>query len=259
MHVLRAIARGRRRPVHLLVVGRGLRLPGTGPVVDEDEAPRPLSPYGRTKLAGEQLVRAVARSSSLRAVSLRYFNVAGAGWPELGDTGELNLVTQALARLTRGRAPRGLRHRLADAATAAASGTTCTCSTWPGRTRRALDALDGRGPPADRVQRRDRPGLDRARDPGAARRGDRAGRHGRASRRGGPGDAASVVAAVDNIRRRPRVGGRARYATLLSRARGRPGRPASRRGASRPQPRPRRPRTPASRTARRRGRRRARA
>ena len=44
-----------------------------------------MNPYGATKLIGEQL--AAARPAfPLRAASLRYFNVAGAGWPELGDT-----------------------------------------------------------------------------------------------------------------------------------------------------------------------------
>jgi nucleoside-diphosphate-sugar epimerase len=43
----------------------------------EETVPRPLSPYGITKLSCEQLARAYARSFGLDAVSLRYFTVYG--------------------------------------------------------------------------------------------------------------------------------------------------------------------------------------
>jgi UDP-glucuronate 4-epimerase len=43
----------------------------------EDADPRPLSPYGITKLACEHLARALAVSDGLDAVSLRYFTVYG--------------------------------------------------------------------------------------------------------------------------------------------------------------------------------------
>jgi nucleoside-diphosphate-sugar epimerase len=43
----------------------------------EDTAPRPLSPYGITKLACEHLARAYGRSFGLDAVVLRYFNAFG--------------------------------------------------------------------------------------------------------------------------------------------------------------------------------------
>jgi nucleoside-diphosphate-sugar epimerase len=43
----------------------------------EDTPPRPLSPYGITKLACEHLARASARSFGLDAVVLRYFNAYG--------------------------------------------------------------------------------------------------------------------------------------------------------------------------------------
>lgn len=79
--------------------------PTTDDRVDEDARTAPASPYGETKLAGEWLVRAAARACGTRAVSLRYFNVAGAGWPELGDPSVQNLVTRALERLTRGERP----------------------------------------------------------------------------------------------------------------------------------------------------------
>jgi nucleoside-diphosphate-sugar epimerase len=43
----------------------------------EDTPPRPLSPYGITKLAAEHLARAYARSFGLDVVVLRYFNAFG--------------------------------------------------------------------------------------------------------------------------------------------------------------------------------------
>jgi UDP-glucuronate 4-epimerase len=43
----------------------------------EDVDPRPLSPYGITKLTSEHLARAYARSFDLDAVVLRYFNAYG--------------------------------------------------------------------------------------------------------------------------------------------------------------------------------------
>jgi UDP-glucuronate 4-epimerase len=43
----------------------------------EDVAPRPVSPYGITKLAGEHLARAYRRSFGLDVVVLRYFNAYG--------------------------------------------------------------------------------------------------------------------------------------------------------------------------------------
>lgn len=49
-----------------------------GEAVDEAAATRPVSPYGWSKLFVEQMLTDLARSSSLRFVALRYFNVAGA-------------------------------------------------------------------------------------------------------------------------------------------------------------------------------------
>lgn len=45
--------------------------------VDENELPRPLSPYGVTKLAAEHLCSLYAKSFGLSVVSLRYFSVYG--------------------------------------------------------------------------------------------------------------------------------------------------------------------------------------
>ena len=78
--------------------------PGGG-VVTEDAPTRPLSPYGTTKLAGEWLLRETAAAHDLRHTSLRYFNVAGAGSPTLGDTGVFNLVPMVFRRISDGQPP----------------------------------------------------------------------------------------------------------------------------------------------------------
>lgn len=76
------------------------------PLVLEDSRTKPINPYGRTKLIGEWIMEDCARAWGLKWVALRYFNVAGAGWPELGDSAVLNLIPMVLDRLARGEKPR---------------------------------------------------------------------------------------------------------------------------------------------------------
>ncbi|MES4887771.1 UDP-glucose 4-epimerase GalE [Streptomyces sp. NPDC096012] len=75
-------------------------------LVTEDTPCVPMSPYGETKLVGEWLIAAAAKAHGLRAVSLRYFNVAGAAAPELSDAGVFNLIPMVFERLEAGEAPR---------------------------------------------------------------------------------------------------------------------------------------------------------
>jgi UDP-glucose 4-epimerase len=77
-------------------------------LVREDAPTAPVNPYGRTKLVGEWMLRDVAATGALRGTALRYFNVAGAGWPELGDPAVSNLVTRVLAAVERGVPPQVL-------------------------------------------------------------------------------------------------------------------------------------------------------
>jgi UDP-glucose 4-epimerase len=77
-----------------------------GLAIDESIEPVPINPYGETKLVCERLVSAATRAFGLRAVSLRYFNVAGAASPELGDPASLNLIPMVFERLIRGHAPK---------------------------------------------------------------------------------------------------------------------------------------------------------
>ena len=72
------------------------------PVVTEDMAGRPINPYGETKLIGEWLMADCERAWDLKWIGLRYFNVAGAGWPDLADDAVMNLIPMVLDRVERG-------------------------------------------------------------------------------------------------------------------------------------------------------------
>jgi UDP-glucose 4-epimerase len=74
-------------------------------LVTEDTPAVPLSPYGETKLVGEWLMRDCAAAFGLRSLALRYFNVAGAAAPELGDPGVFNLVPMVFRALEAGERP----------------------------------------------------------------------------------------------------------------------------------------------------------
>lgn len=74
-------------------------------VIEEEIEKRPINPYGRTKLVGEELLADCETGWDLQWVALRYFNVAGAGWPDLMDPATLNLVPMVLEKLSEGRAP----------------------------------------------------------------------------------------------------------------------------------------------------------
>jgi UDP-glucose 4-epimerase len=76
-----------------------------GTLIGEDVECNPINPYGSTKLEGEVLSRAMAESDGLKVAALRYFNVAGAGRPELGDQYIFNLVPIVFDALDRGEQP----------------------------------------------------------------------------------------------------------------------------------------------------------
>ena len=63
-----------------------------GQTISEFEKCSPINPYGLTKLEGEIISKALTVSDGFKVAALRYFNVAGAGQPELGDQFAFNLV-----------------------------------------------------------------------------------------------------------------------------------------------------------------------
>jgi UDP-glucose 4-epimerase len=63
----------------------------------EDQPPRPVNPYGATKLEGERIIA----GSGLRSLALRQFNVIGAGThPYAADTGPAALLPAVFRALT---------------------------------------------------------------------------------------------------------------------------------------------------------------
>ena len=94
--------------VHHMVLSSSAAVYGSPNVdaVTEATPTMPINPYGQTKLAQEWLVRDLSESGyDLSWVALRYFNVAGAGADDLGDTGVFNLIPMVLRALDYGQAP----------------------------------------------------------------------------------------------------------------------------------------------------------
>jgi len=79
--------------------------PSDKAAIEETDPTQPLSPYGATKLLSEDLIGKVAASEKLSSVSLRYFNVVGAGSDELGDNSRDNLVPKVFQALETGASP----------------------------------------------------------------------------------------------------------------------------------------------------------
>lgn len=94
--------------VRALVYSSSAAVYGTPDVdlVTEDAPLVPESPYGQTKVVGEWMTANEAKVRDLSWVSLRYFNVAGAGDPSLGDTSVANLIPMVFRALSRGESPR---------------------------------------------------------------------------------------------------------------------------------------------------------
>jgi UDP-glucose 4-epimerase len=67
------------RPLRRIVYASSSSVYGDAPALplEEDAAPRPISPYGVTKLAAEHLCRLYAVAYGLPTISLRYFTVYG--------------------------------------------------------------------------------------------------------------------------------------------------------------------------------------
>lgn len=74
-------------------------------VVTEAAATVPISPYGWSKLAAEQLITAASAADGLHAISLRYFNVGGARSSAFAEPGASNLIPQVLDRIAIGARP----------------------------------------------------------------------------------------------------------------------------------------------------------
>ena len=74
------------------------------------------------------------RAWDLKWIGLRYFNVAGAGWPDLADPAIMNLIPMVLDRIERGESAKIFGTGLRPPRTGPACATTSTSWTWPRRT-----------------------------------------------------------------------------------------------------------------------------
>ncbi len=74
--------------------------------VDESHPLAPASPYGRSKLAAEMIIRDAARVFGLAQTCLRYFNVIGTRLPGVIDLSPHNIVAAVHEAILVGLTPR---------------------------------------------------------------------------------------------------------------------------------------------------------
>jgi UDP-glucose 4-epimerase len=74
-------------------------------VVSENALPKPISPYGSSKLKAENYLNFLISEQKISGTSLRYFNVAGSGDSSLRDTGNSNVFPIFVNLLSRGISP----------------------------------------------------------------------------------------------------------------------------------------------------------
>jgi len=73
--------------------------------LSEGDRKEPLSPYAHSKLLSEEVLSLALQSEGISSISLRYFNVVGAGGAGLGDNARDNLVPKTFASLRAKRSP----------------------------------------------------------------------------------------------------------------------------------------------------------
>jgi UDP-glucose 4-epimerase len=74
---------------------------GSDPI-KEDGPCNPINPYGESKLINEWMLSNASAAWGLQAISLRFFNVAGAGWLDLKDSSKANLIPIAESNINNG-------------------------------------------------------------------------------------------------------------------------------------------------------------
>jgi UDP-glucose 4-epimerase len=101
------IAAAINRNVERLIFSSSAAVYGNSPKskVKESDQALPVSVYGKTKFAAEEIVTNAINEQSLEGTSLRYFNVAGQENKVLGDRELTNLIPIALNSIRKGIPP----------------------------------------------------------------------------------------------------------------------------------------------------------
>jgi len=88
----------------------------SGNRINENQALSPLSIYGQTKVEAENIIQEETKKGNLNALSLRFFNVAGAKNANLSDNSTQNLIPLVIKLLNSGQQPVifGKNHKTLD-------------------------------------------------------------------------------------------------------------------------------------------------
>lgn len=91
LNLLKAMAENKVRAIVFASSSAVYGNPYQHSIFREEDIKKPISPYGITKLIGENCLNSICAAEGISSICLRYFNVVGSSYVDISDNSDFNL------------------------------------------------------------------------------------------------------------------------------------------------------------------------